>query len=50
MPFDNVTIEARWKSDILNPNTGVEALLMIMLILVSTITMTVIIKRKEIEE
>ena len=50
MPFDNVTIEARWKSNILNPNTGVEALLMIMLILVSTITMTVIIKRKEIEE
>lgn len=50
MPFDNVTIEARWRSNILNPNTGVETLLIIGLIVLSTVTMTVIIRRKNKEE
>ena len=49
MPFENVTIEARWKLDILNPNTGVETLLVIILIIISVISMTVIIRRKESE-
>lgn len=28
MPFDNVTIEARWKSDIINPSTGKSVVLL----------------------
>ncbi len=47
MPFDNVTIEARWRLDILNPNTGVETLLGIFIIVVSVISMTVIIRKKD---
>ena len=41
MPFENVTIEARWRLDILNPNTGVETLLVVAMIVLSTITLIV---------
>ena len=47
MPFENVTIEARWRLDIANPKTGVESLLVIVMIVLSVISMTVIIRRKE---
>ena len=47
MPFDNVTIQAKWKLDIVNPNTGIVTMFMLMIILVSTVTIIVIMKRKE---
>ena len=50
MPFENVTIEARWRLDILNPNTGVETLLVVAMIVLSTITLTVIIRKKDKNE
>lgn len=47
MPFENVTIEARWRLDIVNPNTGAGLLLFLAIIILSTFTMTVIIRKRE---
>lgn len=48
MPYENVTIEARWASSIINPNTGtgVSVIIITIVLLVSSITY-IILKRKK---
>ena len=48
MPYENVTIEARWASSIINPNTGtgISIIIVMTVLLVSTI-IYMMLKRKK---
>lgn len=51
MPFENVTIQAKWKIDMLNPNTGtiiVGCFLSIILIVLTIFTTIIYIRRKKL--
>ena len=50
MPFENVTIEARWGTDILNPNTGMFYSIVFILILVIGISTYIFTKKKKVLE
>ena len=48
MPFENVTIEARWGTDILNPNTGMFYSIIFIIILVIGISTYIFTKKKKV--
>lgn len=50
MPFENVTIEARWGTDILNPNTGMFYSIVFIIILVIGISTYTFTKKKKVLE
>ena len=48
MPFDNVTIEARWSLDILNPKTGDKIFIIMTIVMISLVIGTIVYKKKRI--
>ena len=47
MPFENVTIEARWNSNFINPNTGVNLFIIIICVLIISISSCLFVIKKK---